>query len=485
MAVAATGIMVLAVIAVLAIVGVVIALLVSKKQPVATKAGSYFDGGYFGYIGYSLLVGFVTLITLGIAFPWMCCVMERWKAKHTVVCGKRQYFDGTGIQLIGKFLLWSFLTIITFGIYGFWMSLAIKKWVTKHTHFVGEQDDNSYFDGGILGLIGTNILAAIVLLVPFVGFAWSNVIKLKWERSHTVIDSRRLIFTGTVGQYFLKYLLWGFLTGITFGIFALFMPVKNLRLEAETTIDHEHTSQALLAQSEYRNRVQNTVSANKNTTTEFEMEGLKAGINDTTDEASLRSLAEGGLRVAQYLYSVRYANEEYTAEPFSSMLKASAEAGYAPAMCLYALTNEVETEEKNKFLTLAAQQGQVKAIRHQMNYFAGMGLAESSDQAAGPLMEQAVFFADVLEASGEDLSGQEKENKLACILRLRKIASGKRESTKNVGGIIAAVIGVVAVILALLMVAALFMPAMSVRRPAQMESAPMSQMDSAAVSSLN
>lgn len=130
---------------------------------------SYFDGGYWAYIGYSILVGFVSVITLGIALPWMLCLFQRWKAKHTVVCGKRMYFDGTGLQLIGNYLLWCFLSVITLGIYGLWFSINLQKWVTKHTHYEGETDNNSFFDGGVLGLIGTKLLCSLALLVPVVG----------------------------------------------------------------------------------------------------------------------------------------------------------------------------------------------------------------------------------------------------------------------------------------------------------------------------
>jgi len=435
---------------ILAAVGVVVAVLLSKKSnnALSTEDGSYFDGGYLAYLGYNWLVGFVTIITFGIAFPWMCCLLERWKAKHMVICGKRQVFDGTGAQLIGNFLLWGFLTLITFGIYGFWMSLAIKKWVTKHTHFVGEEDNNSYFDGGILGLIGTNFLAGIVLVVPVVGFAWSTIIKLRWERSHTVIDSRRLVFTGTIGQFFLKYLLWGILTGITLGIYGLFVPVKALRLETENTIDHEHTNKALMEQIEYRNTVQNTVSINRNAVTEFEMEGLKAGINDTTDEASLRALADNGLRAAQYLYVVRYAKDNYTTEPFSAMLKASAEAGYAPAMCLYALTHELDETYKNDLLARAAAGGQIAAIRNQLYACANNGLAENNAAIAQPILEKAVLYADVLRGEGESLNVQEEELIKHCAMALRKIASDKGVPAKGGAGL---VIGIIAGVLAVLL----------------------------------
>ncbi|MBQ3133595.1 MAG: DUF898 family protein [Clostridia bacterium] len=447
--------------AVLAIIAIVLVAVLSKSkntETAETKDGSYFDGGTLGYIGYSLLVGFVTSITLGIAFPWMCCLMQRWIAKHTVVCGKRMTFDGTGVQLIGRFLLWGFLTIITFGIYGFWMSLAIKKWITKHTHFVGEEDNNSYFDGGIGGLIGTNILATLVTIVPFVGFAWSNIIRLRWERKHTVVDSRRLSFEGTVGTFFLKYLLWGFLTIITLGIYGLFVPVKNLKLEAENTLDHEHTPAALMAQSEYRNTVQNTVSANKNYNTEFEMEGLKAGINDTTDEAALRAAADGGLRCAQYLYVTRYADGQVAEEPYASMLKASAEAGYAPAMCLCALTNETDEARKNEWLDRAAEQGQIAAIHNRLAANAAAGLAATTAAAAYPLLKKAVFYADVLSAADEPLSDEEILAAKQCAMAIRKIDSGKSVSSKvGAGAIIGIVVAILALFGLLAAVAALFM----------------------------
>lgn len=439
--------------AVIAIIGVVIALVVSKSNPkeLETKEGSYFDGGTFALIGYSFLVGFVTTITFGLAFPWMCCLLQKWKTKHTVICGKRQYFDGTGAQLIGKFILWVLLTIITFGIYGFWMALAIDKWIAKHTHFVGEEDNNSYFDGGILGFIGTNILAGLVMVVPFVGFAWSNVIKLRWYTKHTVCDSRRLIFVGTVGTFFLKYLLWGFLTVITLGIFALFVPVKTLKLETENTIDHEHTNAALLKASEHKNSVQNAVSMNKNLDTEFKMESLNAGINDTTKEKELLKLANEGLRSAQYLYVVKYGEEKMNEEPFAAFLKASAEAGYAPAMCLYAQTAQLTEEEKNELFSKAAEQGQIAAIKNRMNFEADKGLAENSSAVALPVLEKAVFLADVLELSAEQLSAEEKEKIKKCVLKIRKIQSSKGVASKGSAGllvgVIVAVVAFIAVVL--------------------------------------
>ncbi len=440
----------------MAIIGGIVALIVylanrGKEKLVDTNLDenkSFFDGGYLAYIGYSILVAFVSSITFGIAFPWMCCLLQRWKAKHTVICGKRMYFDGTGVQLIGKFILWSFLTIITFGIYGLWMAIAIKKWISKHTHFVGEEDNNSYFDGGVLGFIGTNILATFALIVPFVGAAWSNIIRLRWETKHTVTDSRRLVFIGTIGTFFLKYLLWGFLTAITFGIFGLFVPVKNMRLETENTIDHEHTVEAQIKRSEYRNIIRTDCSAYKSYNVECEMEGIKAGITDTMGEEELLALANGGSRAAQYLYVTRYADGQFAAEPFSSLLKASAEAEYAPAMSLYALTHEIDVAEKNALLDKAAQMGEFSAIRNRMSFNANLGLAQNNIAN----LKDAVRYADLLKEHGEELTEDEQSLVKKCVLAIRKIESGKSVSS---GGSKVA-LAVVAVIAAIVVILGIF-----------------------------
>ncbi|CAK7028290.1 MAG: hypothetical protein PEPC_01165 [Peptostreptococcus russellii] len=96
---------------------------------------SYFDGGLLQYIGWSILGSLITVLTLGICFPWACCMIYRWEIEHTVVNGQRLYFDGTASQLFGNWVKWLLLTIITLGIYSFWLFIKLKQWKVKHTHF--------------------------------------------------------------------------------------------------------------------------------------------------------------------------------------------------------------------------------------------------------------------------------------------------------------------------------------------------------------
>lgn len=96
---------------------------------------SYFDGSLLQLIGYQILGFLVTAFTLGICAPWAVTMIENWKAKHTVIDGRRLYFDGTALSLFGQWIKWLLLTIITLGIYGFWVRIKMLEWVTEHTHF--------------------------------------------------------------------------------------------------------------------------------------------------------------------------------------------------------------------------------------------------------------------------------------------------------------------------------------------------------------
>ena len=72
---------------------------------------SYFDGGLLQLIGWKILGFIITIITLGICYPWAVCMIYRWEAKHTVINGRRLIFDGTALQLFGNWIKWLLLTI--------------------------------------------------------------------------------------------------------------------------------------------------------------------------------------------------------------------------------------------------------------------------------------------------------------------------------------------------------------------------------------
>ena len=95
----------------------------------------------------------------------------------------------------------------------------------------------SYFDGGLLQLIGWRLLGGIITSITF-GFAapWAVVMIKKWEMKHTVINGKRLHFDGYGGQLFGKYIVWILLTFITFGIYSLWLAIKMKKWVVKHTL---------------------------------------------------------------------------------------------------------------------------------------------------------------------------------------------------------------------------------------------------------
>ena len=85
----------------------------------------------------------------------------------------------------------------------------------------------SQFTGGLLGLIGINILQSLIIMFTLgIGTTWAICVKERWIAKHTYIDGRQLKFDGTGGQLLGKFLLWVLLTIITFGIYSFWLEIK-------------------------------------------------------------------------------------------------------------------------------------------------------------------------------------------------------------------------------------------------------------------
>lgn len=94
-----------------------------------------FDGGAATYLGTGLLGFLITLVTLGICYPFAVVLKERWRAKHSFIDGRQLVFTGSAWGLFGRWLLWLLLTLVTLGIYLFWVAPRIQRWKWEHTDF--------------------------------------------------------------------------------------------------------------------------------------------------------------------------------------------------------------------------------------------------------------------------------------------------------------------------------------------------------------
>lgn len=97
-------------------------------------------------------------------------------------------------------------------------------------------DTRSYFDGGLLQLIGWAILGAIVTVFTLgICYPWAVTMIYKWKIEHTVVEGRRLKFNGTALGLFGNWIKWWLLCIITLGIYSFWLYIALEKWKAKHT----------------------------------------------------------------------------------------------------------------------------------------------------------------------------------------------------------------------------------------------------------
>ncbi len=100
----------------------------------------------------------------------------------------------------------------------------------------GTSTGNSYFDGGLLQLIGWQFLGIIVCAITFgICAPWAICRVYGWKINHTVINGNRLKFNGTATSLFGHWVKWLLLTIITLGIYAFWLQIKLEQWKVKNT----------------------------------------------------------------------------------------------------------------------------------------------------------------------------------------------------------------------------------------------------------
>lgn len=92
-----------------------------------------FDGRARDFFFIGLAAFIISVITLGFGFPWAIVMVHKWRARHTLLEGKRLNFKGQGSALFGKYIIWYILTFITLGIYSIAVYPRFQKWIAENT----------------------------------------------------------------------------------------------------------------------------------------------------------------------------------------------------------------------------------------------------------------------------------------------------------------------------------------------------------------
>lgn len=98
-------------------------------------------------------------------------------------------------------------------------------------------EHNSHFDGTVIGFIGIQIGVFLITVFTFgFGIPWAVAMKYRWVTSHSVIEGRRLRFTGSGASLAWKWFKIWALTIITLGIYGFwaFNALQRWRLSHTT-----------------------------------------------------------------------------------------------------------------------------------------------------------------------------------------------------------------------------------------------------------
>lgn len=96
--------------------------------------------------------------------------------------------------------------------------------------------NRSVFDGGLLGLVGIQIVGFLITFISFgILYPWAIVMVLEWKTRHTVIDGQRLRFDGTAIGLFGHWIKWLVLMFITFGIYGFWVVIAMEKWKTKHT----------------------------------------------------------------------------------------------------------------------------------------------------------------------------------------------------------------------------------------------------------
>lgn len=96
--------------------------------------------------------------------------------------------------------------------------------------------EKSYFDGGLLQLIGWKIIGALITVFTLgICYPWAVCMVYGWEAKHTVINGKRLTFDGKAVQLFGNWIKWLLLTLITLGIYSFWLSISLRKWKTKHT----------------------------------------------------------------------------------------------------------------------------------------------------------------------------------------------------------------------------------------------------------
>lgn len=196
---------------------------------------SYFNGDKLSNAFFAVLLLIFRVASLDILTPIVICSRLQWQAEHTYINGRRMVFVGKVSDLFVKNIFWILLSILTFGIFIPFKLLKTAQWETENMHFVGVlpanyDSEKSEFNCKPYVYFGLNVLYFFGIIFSLgIAYFWLYSYKEKIFTEYKYIDGHQLTFNATAKNYFIKRILWLFLSIATLGIYAIMLKGKLLR----------------------------------------------------------------------------------------------------------------------------------------------------------------------------------------------------------------------------------------------------------------
>ncbi|WP_053228310.1 YjgN family protein [Spirochaeta cellobiosiphila] len=155
------------------------------------------NGIHFGYRGdkktllklYLKNVG-LTIITLGIYFPWLQANLQKYIISHIRFGNIKVEWTGTGGELFKIHLKGILLTFITFGIYTFWYQKHLMNY--HFGHVVAYQDETKlimipHFSAGEIFMVGVANYFTILFTLGL-GYPWAVIRIIKMYLENLIVE---------------------------------------------------------------------------------------------------------------------------------------------------------------------------------------------------------------------------------------------------------------------------------------------------------
>jgi uncharacterized membrane protein YjgN (DUF898 family) len=197
-----------------------------------------FRGKWSDIIGPIWLMILAGIFTLGIAVPW-AFISYRKRIMHlTYLQNQPLDYDGRGGEYFGELLIGFLLTVVTLGLYsvlGFYQARLLR-YDVNHTIL----PDGRRLDFQIHGIdfFGQYLLIGFLSAITFGIYTfWGYARMRRFILEHTFVDQRPLRFDGTGGQFLGNSLVIFLLSVVTLGIYGI-LCAGNARI---IHWDGEHT----------------------------------------------------------------------------------------------------------------------------------------------------------------------------------------------------------------------------------------------------